>query len=93
MSKQNELAELRKVDSGASKTQLREASEATANRALVSDIFTGAAVVSGIVTIYLGLRTPPATTPDKPADAAPTTAFIKDLKFDVAPSGMVLRGR
>lgn len=91
--KQSELADLRKVDSGATKTDLRTASEATANRALVSDIFTGAAVVSGIVTIVLAVRTPSAATPDKPADAAPATGFVKDLKFDVSSSGILLRGK
>ena len=81
------------MDSGATKTELKDAADSTSTRALVSDVFTGAAVVSGIVTIVLAVRSPSAPAATKPADTAPATGFVKDLKFDFSPAGVVLRGK
>ncbi|MDC3957950.1 PEGA domain-containing protein [Polyangium jinanense] len=86
LSKNGELADLRKPDSGATKTQLDEASSSTATLALVSDIFTGAAVVAGAVTLYFTVRDP------APAKEQPKTGLIKRVDVGVSPTGFTLKG-
>ena len=86
LSKNGELADLRKPDSGATKTQLDDASSSTATLALVSDIFTGAAVVAGAVTLYFTVRDP------APAKEQPKTGLIKSVDVGVSPTGFTLKG-
>jgi len=85
LSKSGALADLRKPDSGATKQQLDEAGSSTATLALVSDIFTGVAVVSGVVTLYFTLKDPAPATEKK-------QAFVKDVKLGVAPTGLSVSG-
>lgn len=94
LAKNNELAEMRKITTTTTKTELTKAAESASARALVSDLFLGAAVASGVVTLIVALKGPSAEpAPDKPAEAAPAAAFLKDVKFDVSPTGVVVRGR
>ncbi|MDI1447739.1 PEGA domain-containing protein [Polyangium sp. 6x1] len=86
LSKSGELADLRKPDSGATKTQLDDASSSTGTLALVSDIFTGAAVVAGVVTLYFTVRDP------GPAKEQPKTGLIKRVDVGVSPTGVTLKG-
>ncbi|MDI3287563.1 PEGA domain-containing protein [Polyangium sp. 15x6] len=86
LSKNGELADLRKPDSGATKAQLDDASSSTATLALVSDIFTGAAVVAGAVTLYFTVRDP------APAKEQPKTGLIKSVDVGVSPTGFTLKG-
>jgi len=86
LSKNGELAEMRKPDSGATKQQLSDTASSTATLALVSDILTGAAVISGVVTLYFTVRDPPAATTPKKEGA------LRELKLGVAPGGLELRG-
>lgn len=86
LSKNGELADMRKPDSGATKEQLNDASSSTATLALVSDIFTGAAVVAGAVTLYFTVRDP------GPAKEQPKTGLIKRVDVGVSPTGFTLKG-
>lgn len=86
LSKNSELADLRKPDSGATKKQLEDTASSTATMALVSDIFTGAAVVAGVVTLYFTLRDP------APTKDATKTGFIKKVDVGVSPTGFELKG-
>ncbi len=91
LSKNSELAELRTVEAGqtpATPQQLQDAASSTGTLALVSDVFTGAAVIAGVVTLVFTLRAP---TP--PAAASPAkTGFVKRLDLGVSPTGVNLSG-
>jgi len=86
LSKNGELADLRGPTSGATKADLDDAASSTATMALVSDVFTGAAVVAGVVTLYFTVRSPSPTTEE------PKTGLIKSVDVGVSPTGLTLKG-
>jgi hypothetical protein len=88
LAKSGDLEDMRRGDSGATKAELDEAASSTATLALVSDIFTGVAVISGVVTLYFTLRDP-----SPAASATPKKeGMIKRLDLGVSPTGLQLTG-
>ncbi|MRG90626.1 PEGA domain-containing protein [Polyangium spumosum] len=91
LSKNSELADLRTLEAGETpptKQALEDAASSTGTMALVSDIFTGAAVVAGVVTLVFTLRDPA-----PPAGTAPAkTGFVKRLDLGVSPTGVNISG-
>jgi len=91
LSKNSELADLRTLQAGETpptKQQLTDAASTTSTFALVSNIFTGAAVVAGVVTLVFTIRSP-----SPPADTTPPkTGFVKRLDLGVSPTGVSVSG-